>query len=226
MRNGSPLRARLAAVAGVVLISAASHAAEFIQNGWQGGAVAGSTTNLAGGLTALDSQDGNVVALSTGLRSVQNATRAWVQTDDGTGEAGFNRVGSIFSSAVVTGAGSSASLMMVVEETVTVKGLLPEARGDMATYYERLGRVFLLQKDYRMARAGFERAIRTARDLGLSGSGVAEAYLGLGRLLLEQGNLDYAQRFLQKALEVSPAEETRKAVNAVMAEVERRRRSP
>lgn len=104
--------------------------------------------------------------------------------------------------------------------------LLRERDPRWVAYYERLGRVFLLQKDYRMARAGFERAIRTARDLGLSGNGVAEAYLGLGRLLLEQGSLDYAQRFLQKALEVSSTDETRKAVNAVMAELERRRKTP
>ncbi len=104
--------------------------------------------------------------------------------------------------------------------------LLPERDPRWVAYYVRVGRIFFLQKDFRMARAGFERAIRTARELGLAGPQVADAYLGLGRLLAEQGNLDYAEKFLHKALEASPSEETRLAVAAALAEVEKRRATP
>lgn len=104
--------------------------------------------------------------------------------------------------------------------------LLPERDPRWVAYYERLGRVFLFQKDFRMARAGFERAIRTAGELGLGGNVVAAAYLGLGRLLSEEGNLDYAEKFLQKAVEVSPTEETRQAVIAALAEIEKLRGNP
>ncbi|TBR20456.1 PorV/PorQ family protein [bacterium] len=111
-------------------------------------------------------------------------------------------------------------------ELQEVSVTLPEGDPRWIEYYVLLGRVFLLQKDYRMARAGFERAIRTARDLGLAGPQVAEAYLGLGRMLIEQGNLDYAEKFLGKALEAAPSEETRRAVSGALAEIETKRAAP
>ncbi|TPW21792.1 MAG: hypothetical protein FD126_316, partial [Elusimicrobia bacterium] len=49
---------------------------------------------------------------------------------------------------------------------------------------------------------------------------------GLGRMLFEQGNPDYAEKFLRKALEVSPSEETRRAVSGALAEIETKRAAP
>lgn len=104
--------------------------------------------------------------------------------------------------------------------------LLPERDPQWVEYYVLLGEIFIRQKDYRLARAGFERAIRTARDLGLAGPRVAEAFFGLGRILLEQGNLDYAERFLTKALEAAPPEATRQAVMGALGEIQKRRSAP
>lgn len=135
------------AVAAVALAFASSaRAADFVQNAWQGGAVAGSTASLSAGLATFDSQDGNVVALSTAAGAAQSAPRSWTQTDDATGDSGFPRAGSVFSSATVLGAGTLASLQMVVEETVTVKAAqLPQARGDAsALYHPTLGDVFVM----------------------------------------------------------------------------------
>lgn len=144
VRQGRP-----AAVAVVLAFASVSHAADFVQSGWQGGAVAGSTTSLSSGQEVYDSQDGNAVTLSTAVRSIQNASRSWIQTDDGAGDTGFNRPGSLFSSATVSGSGSDASLHMVVEETVTVKAVtLPAPRSGIAVeYHPPSGSLYLFGSD-------------------------------------------------------------------------------
>ena len=121
------------------------YAVDFIQDDWQGGAVSGSTTSVLTGHFVYDSDDGNIVIFSTGVATAQNAPRSWIQTNDGTGDGGFNRAGSVFSSAAVVGVGAGASLTMVLEETVTVKAsILPEPRGDIgAGYHPIKGDIYL-----------------------------------------------------------------------------------
>lgn len=138
--------ARLAVAAGALASAGpSSWAADFVQTGWQGGAVAGSTGTASVGAATFDSQDGNLLNLSTGVRALQGVSRVWTQSDDGTALTGFNRAGSVFSSATVLGTGNAASLHMVLQETVTVKGLLPQPRGDAtAVYHPPSGVIYLL----------------------------------------------------------------------------------
>lgn len=111
-------------------------ALNFIQNAWTGGAATGSTTSLLSGTAVYDSDDGNILVLSTGVQSRQDLPAQWLQTDASGGPTGFLRAGSLLSSAAVVGTGAAAAVHMVLGETVTVKAAaLPEPRGDMSVLY-------------------------------------------------------------------------------------------
>ncbi len=128
------MKAILAAVL-FLLPPASARAAQITQSDWSSGEASASTTSLSSGWTGYDSQNGNIVALSTAIHPVLT-TGSWVQTDDGLAQTGFNRSTPVFSSATVAGSGSDAFLTLVLQETVTVKGTaLPSGTGDMAAVY-------------------------------------------------------------------------------------------
>ncbi|MEK7744986.1 MAG: hypothetical protein AAB578_11425, partial [Elusimicrobiota bacterium] len=128
------MKAILAAVL-FLLPPASARATQITQSDWSSGEASASTTSLSSGWTGYDSQNGNIVALSTAIHPVLT-TGSWVQTDDGLAQTGFNRSTPVFSSATVAGSGSDAFLTLVLQETVTVKGTaLPSGTGDMAAVY-------------------------------------------------------------------------------------------
>lgn len=109
---------------------------DYVQNGWDAGAASGSTTTVTGGWRAFDSQDGNLVALSTAVRSVTGQAKSLTVTDDGTGDSGFNRGGPLLSSTTVLGTGAAAALGLALDEqVVTRSATMPQARELMAAVY-------------------------------------------------------------------------------------------
>lgn len=130
---------RASALATVIFcISAAPAAAlQFLQDDWQAGDVSGSTTSALSGWTGYDSDNGDVVIMSTGFRSLQDAARTWDQTDDGTGISGFNHPNAVFSTASVVNTGANAYLSLLVQEGATARTtFLPSERGDMGVAYQ------------------------------------------------------------------------------------------
>lgn len=135
---------RHAALVCSLLLAPCAQAADFVQDDWQGGAVSGSSTSLATGLTAYDSQDGNVVVLSTGIQIDQNVAGFWTQTNDGVDESGFKRPGSSLSSVTVSGASGAAFLHLVTETTTINSVMLPDSRGGLSAEYDPVsGDIFL-----------------------------------------------------------------------------------
>lgn len=107
-----------------------------VQNDWSSGAVGGSTTSAVSGWKAFDSQDGNAVALSTGVQSKTAVPGSWLVTDDGTSSSGFLSTGAALSSTVVQGSGAGAFVSLVVQDTVTLLSpTLPQPRDLMSAAY-------------------------------------------------------------------------------------------
>ena len=107
-----------------------------VQNDWSAGSVSGSTTNAAGGWRAFDSQDGNAVALSTGVQSKTAVPGTWLLSDDGTSPSGFLSTGAYFSSTTMQGSGAGASISLVIQDTVTLLSpTLPQPRDMMSAVY-------------------------------------------------------------------------------------------
>ncbi len=79
-------------------------------------------------------------------------------------------------------------------------------------YQQRLGLVAYKRDDCAQAKPHYVEALKQASSLGLSDSTVADAYAGMGLCLLAQGNDDYGGRFLRKALEAGPSNETRRLI--------------
>lgn len=124
------------AFAAFLLCAPPSAATGFIQSDWAGGAAPRSTTSIPAVWRAYDSQDGNVLALSTAVVSLQGRAGSWTQSDDGTGMTGFLRPGSSFSSTTVVGNGTGAGIQMISPETFTVEGAqLSQPRGDGFALY-------------------------------------------------------------------------------------------
>lgn len=120
------------------------------------------------------------------------------------------------------------------------KGALPQAKAELqeadllitdkdprsVRYFERLGRIFFMEKDFHYAQVGYTRAIRRARELGVSNDAVTDAYVGMGLCLLERENILYAEKFFKKALETSPSEKARGLILRKLSEIENLKKSP
>lgn len=89
---------------------------------------------------------------------------------------------------------------------------LPDDDERRILYYERLGRVSLLQGELAKAKTSFSEALRLAVRQDRSGADVANAYAGMGECLAKENNLSYAVKFFSKALEAKPSPKTRKFV--------------
>lgn len=85
-------------------------------------------------------------------------------------------------------------------------------------YYERQGFIAFSKRDIGKANAYYTEALRLASALGLSDLNVADAYEGMGRVLLSENQPEYALKFFKKAFDVSPSLKTRELVE----ETERR----
>ncbi|MBI3296632.1 MAG: hypothetical protein HYZ75_00605 [Elusimicrobia bacterium] len=131
----------------LLLLWAPARAADidYVQRDWSAGAASASTTSVQSGWTAYDSQDGNVVSLSTAIRSLTGIPRVWLQTDDGGGDAGFARAGSLLSSTTLQGSGTGAFLSLALQESVVVRAAqLPQARElTAAAYHPQTKRIYL-----------------------------------------------------------------------------------
>jgi hypothetical protein len=121
-------------------------AAVWTQNSWQGAAVSAATTSASTGWTHYESSENVVNITGSGIEIRQAVGRSWNQTNDSSGIDGFNRSGSVFSSATVSGSATAAKLTMVISDTITVKtAALAQARGDMAAVpFPGSGHIFLL----------------------------------------------------------------------------------
>lgn len=78
--------------------------------------------------------------------------------------------------------------------------------------FERIGLVSLRLNRLRPAREAYMRALRHAKELGVAPPAVADAYAGLGVVLVREGNSKYARKFFEKALEADPTPDTRRLV--------------
>ncbi len=81
-------------------------------------------------------------------------------------------------------------------------------------YNERRGLVALKQKDFARAKGYFMEALALASRLGFRGPSVADAYLGIGLCLVQEGDPDYAMQFFNKGLETGPTPGTRLLIDA------------
>jgi hypothetical protein len=129
-------------------LPAAAADSSIVQSTWTAGAVSGSSTSLQTGWEAYDSDDGNIVVLSTALQSLTGRARAWTQFDDSTGDGGFYRsTASIsFASSVIKGVGASAVVAISTFETVaTMPAVLPNnGRTEIGVaYHPTLKRFYL-----------------------------------------------------------------------------------
>lgn len=142
----------IAGFLGVLLVIAAALPAAaadslVVQTTWTAGAVSGSTTALLSGWEGFDSEDGNVVLLSTAFQSKSNRAGLWFQTDDSTEATGFHRSTTAlsFSSAAVKGTGIDAVVQISTFEAVaSASSVLPAARSEMGlAYHPSLKRFYL-----------------------------------------------------------------------------------
>ncbi|TBR24211.1 hypothetical protein EPO15_04470 [bacterium] len=109
---------------------------DYVQTGWDAGAASGSTTSATSGWRAFDSQDGNLVTLSTAVRSLTGVPHTLTLTDDGTGESGFSAAGALFSSTTVLGSSAAAHVGLALGESVALRSAtMPQARDQMAAVY-------------------------------------------------------------------------------------------
>ncbi|MFH2202328.1 MAG: hypothetical protein ABIJ96_04395 [Elusimicrobiota bacterium] len=108
-----------------------------MQNNWQSGAGAGSTTTAATGWPGYDSAQGDIV-ITGGLPELkQTIGRTWLQTDEGTGVTGFNLPGRTHSTTTVTGTGAAAELTMLAGDSVAPRAMsLLQTRGDIVAVNE------------------------------------------------------------------------------------------
>ena len=114
---------------------------DYVQTGWDAGADPGSTTTATTGWRAFDSQDGNLVTLSTAVRSRTGVPHSLSVTDDGSGASGFNAAGALLSSTTVLGTGSAAALGLALGESVALRSAtMPQARELMAAVYHPVAR--------------------------------------------------------------------------------------
>lgn len=71
------------------------------------------------------------------------------------------------------------------------------------------------------AKDTFMRALRKAKDLGVTPTAVGDAYAGLGLCLIKEGNLKYARKLFERALETSPSPGTRRMVEIELEKLDR-----
>jgi hypothetical protein len=88
-----------------------------------------------------------------------------------------------------------------------------------AQYYERLGQVHWVKKEYAQAKAAWVECLRRALSKRVSAHYVARAYLGIGRVLAIEGDKSRAIRFLQKTLAVGPDKATAKAAKRALKDL-------
>jgi tetratricopeptide (TPR) repeat protein len=91
---------------------------------------------------------------------------------------------------------------------------------------ERLGYISLLKGDAAAARRHYSDALSFAVDRDIKDINVADAYEGMGRCLLIEGNTPYALRFFKKAFELSPSLSLRKLVDDTQALLDAQGKAP
>ncbi|MBU2574749.1 MAG: fibronectin type III domain-containing protein [Elusimicrobia bacterium] len=94
-------------------------ALDWTQDAWQGGAVAGSTAAQLSGWDKYDSDDGDLLPISTGI-TLQNINKSIFRTDETSGIYGFNEAGAVLNGTVLSGTGTAAQLKMDAGGTVSV----------------------------------------------------------------------------------------------------------
>lgn len=97
------------------------------------------------------------------------------------------------------------ALAAPIPEEPRLQGVAEQAR-----LHEQLADAAFEKRSYSDAKAHYVEALRLAATIGLSDSGIADAYAGVGFCLLEQGDAGYGTRFLRKALELGPSERVRR----------------
>jgi len=72
-------------------------------------------------------------------------------------------------------------------------------------YYERLGTIARLERDWATAKARYVDALKLANELKLHDQTVADAYAGAGMYFVAKGQEQVGVKFFQKALELGPS---------------------
>jgi len=93
-------------------------------------------------------------------------------------------------------------------------GLLKEKDPRLVRYNERTGRVLYLQGNLKDSKESFMRALRQAKGPGVGQPSIADAYAGLGLVLIKEGNKPYARKFFVKGLEAGPSPKTRQLIES------------
>lgn len=97
-------------------------------------------------------------------------------------------------------------------ELARLDGLLDPDDRRRVRFEERVGKVAAHRNDCTTAKKHYVEALKRASALGLSDATVGDAYAGVGFCLLSEGSEDYGVRFLRKALEAGPSDETRRLI--------------
>lgn len=90
-------------------------------------------------------------------------------------------------------------------------------------YNEKMGRSAYKEGDCQQAKKSYAEAIRLAAAAEVEDPIVADAYAGMARCLLEDGQDDYAERYFKKALGAGPDLRTRTVVEKELKALRRRK---
>ncbi|MFH2201490.1 MAG: PorV/PorQ family protein [Elusimicrobiota bacterium] len=107
-----------------------------------------------------------------------------------------------------------------------LEALEPHIRSDdikRVRYRERLGTIALRRNRLYQAKTYYQEGIKIAIQLSLGGAAVADAYAGIGRCLVKEGEFDRALQFFLKALQAGPSAASRADINRSVRQLKRRR---
>ncbi len=92
-------------------------------------------------------------------------------------------------------------------ELALILPLLKEKDPRKVRYFEMSARALRLAKDVSGAKSAYIQGLGLATSLGLRDRAVAQAFLGLGQCLEEEGNKTYAVRVYEKGLAIDPPDD-------------------
>ncbi len=88
--------------------------------------------------------------------------------------------------------------------------------------FERLGMIYLDEREWEPAHEAFLKALKLASDHGVAGPEVADSYAGIGLSLSGQGKFYRAAQYLRRGLELGPNPEVKRRAENALERSERR----
>lgn len=108
------------------------------------------------------------------------------------------------------------------EALEAARAALPEKDPGHVLYFERRGAIAYRNHERKRAKEYYTQAIKLANELELKNIHAADAFEGLGRLLLDEGKPDYALKFLQRAFDIAPTRTTAELIERASSKRPRR----